>query len=97
MLFRSLTKYEHEAWESGDREKVVRCLEYEKLFLESHPDKWVPLFCDKVIEAGELTFYREMARLTKEYLSLEKRYVNESIDRFVNTFREYKSSGSKGR
>ncbi|NOX97111.1 MAG: molecular chaperone TorD family protein [Nitrospirae bacterium] len=74
-----LTKYEHEAWESGDREKACRCLEYEKLFLESHLDKWVPLFCDKVMEEGKLTFYREMARLTKEYISLEKRYVNELL------------------
>ncbi len=74
-----LTKYEYETRESGDREKASRCLEHEKRFLESHLDKWVPLFCDKVMEEGKLPFYREIARLTKEYISLEKRHVNELL------------------
>jgi len=74
-----LTKYEHETWEGGNREKAARCLEYEKRFLESHLDKWVFLFCDRVIEETRLPFYREIARITREYISLEKRYLNDLL------------------
>lgn len=40
-------------------------------FINDHLIKWVPGFADKVIASASLSFYREMAKFTKEFILLE--------------------------
>jgi len=66
---------EGQAWGENDRQVALRCLENEKRFIREHLASWVPDFCEKVIEAAELPFYREMAMLTKEFIEFESKTV----------------------
>ncbi|MFQ6091490.1 MAG: molecular chaperone [bacterium] len=75
-LMQKITEREKEAWEQQDRDTVARCLEYEKKFIDEHLLRWIPTFCDRVMEGSQLDFYREMARVTKEYLRFEKEQVH---------------------
>lgn len=43
----------------------------QKEFLESHLLNWTPGFCEKIEKAAEHPFYRDLARLTREYLTAE--------------------------
>lgn len=47
-------------------------------FLEEHLLKWVPWFCDDVVQKAESDFYRGIAKLTKGFLLLE--HMNEARD-----------------
>ncbi len=67
-----VTKREAQAWEEKDNNGALYCLKIEKKFIDEHLARWIPLFCDKVIEDAELSFYREMAKLTKSFIELEK-------------------------
>jgi len=42
--------------------------EYQKIFLEEHLLKWVPLYCDELQRRAGTTFYRAVANLLKELL-----------------------------
>ena len=61
----------HEAYEAAR--------ELEKMFIDDHLFRWVPRFCDKVTEDAKLSFYREMAKLTKSFIELEKASIDEYI------------------
>jgi TorA maturation chaperone TorD len=50
-------------------------LKTEKKFIEEHLVAWIPAFCDKVMRAAELPFYREMAALTKNFIEFEHREI----------------------
>ena len=65
-----LTELEAEA-RRQDGELAARWLQIEQRFVEEHLAKWVPPFCDKVLDESEHFFYREMARLTRAFISLE--------------------------
>ena len=78
-FMQQVTSREAQAWESNDIEGALYCLHTEKKFLDEHIMKWVPLFCDKVIHATELAFYREIAELTKSFLEIEIHEVNKTI------------------
>jgi TorA maturation chaperone TorD len=62
---------EADAWDSLDREQARRCLSMEKEFLDTHLAGWVPVFCEKVCERAELSFYCQMAQMTQEFLRIE--------------------------
>jgi TorA maturation chaperone TorD len=62
---------EAQAWELNDSEGALYCLKMEKKFLDDHILKWIPLFCDKIIADTKLSFYREIAELTKNFIELE--------------------------
>ncbi len=68
---------EEQAWEADDKDMAFLCLENEKKFIKEHLVRWVPIFCEKVIQEAELPFYREMAGLTKKFIEFE----NEEIKR----------------
>jgi anaerobic sulfite reductase subunit A len=53
------------------------CLKNEKKFVDQHLFGWIPDFCEKVIEAAEMPFYREMARLTRSFMEFEKKELKE--------------------
>lgn len=74
------TEREAQAWEGKDNDGALYCLKMEKKFIEEHLVPWLPLFCDKVIKDAELSFYREMAKLTKSFVELEK----EEIDNYLS-------------
>lgn len=74
------TEREAQAWEEKDSDGALYCLKMEKKFIDEHLVPWLPLFCDKVIKDAELSFYREMAKLTKGFIELEK----EEIDKYLS-------------
>ena len=74
-FMQQLTLREKEAWKEEDEETALDCLKVEKKFIEEHLGRWVPVFCDKVIKEAELSFYREMAALTKNFIEFEREEV----------------------
>jgi len=75
-------KREARARAEKDNQGALYCMSMEKKFIEEHLIRWVPIFCDKVIAEAELSFYREMARVTKYFMEFEheemKRYRGET-------------------
>jgi TorA maturation chaperone TorD len=70
---------EAQAWESNDSEGALYCLKMEKKFLDDHIFKWIPIFCDIIIADAELSFYSEIAELTKNFIELEMEEINGCI------------------
>lgn len=70
-LMQRLAHYEAQAWETDDEQRAVDCLAVEHQFLKQHLIKWVPQFCEQVITETELLFYREMAKLTRDFIESE--------------------------
>jgi TorA maturation chaperone TorD len=62
---------EMQAWKVDDVETARLCLKNEKQFVDEHLIRWIPDFCEKVIEAADLPFYKEMARLTRSFIEFE--------------------------
>jgi TorA maturation chaperone TorD len=71
---------EEQAWEAEDKEMAHLCLANEKKFIEEHLACWIPIFCEKVIKEADLSFYREMARLTRTFIEFEKEELNKLKD-----------------
>ena len=71
---------EEQAWRENDNEGAENCLRMEKRFIDEHLIRWIPAFCEKVVEDAELPFYREMALLTKQYVEFEKEEMNGNGD-----------------
>jgi TorA maturation chaperone TorD len=67
---------EEQAWAAEDKEMAQLCLHNEKKFIEEHLARWVPIFCEKVIQEADLPFYREMARLTQTFIEFEQQELN---------------------
>jgi TorA maturation chaperone TorD len=79
---------EAEAWEEGDYDGALYCLKMQKKFIDEHLIQWIPIFCDKVISEAKLSFYREMAKLTKNFIEVEKK----EIDRYISEAQKIISS-----
>lgn len=81
-FMQEVTRRETRAREEHDNDGVLCCLMMEKQFLKDHLLEWVPVFCDKIISEAELSFYREMAKVTKQFIEFEKEeltgYVEET-------------------
>jgi TorA maturation chaperone TorD len=71
-----VTEREGQAWKDNDEKAALYCREIEKKFIEEHLLKWIPQFCDKITEAAELPFYRDIASLTKHFMEFEKEEMN---------------------
>ena len=71
-----VTQREEQAWAEDDEEAALYCRKIEKKFIEEHLLKWIPQFCDKITEAAELPFYRDIASLTKHFMEFEKEEMN---------------------
>ena len=67
---------EEQAWVEDDEEAALYCQKIEKRFIEEHLVKWIPQFCDKVTEEADLPFYRDMAKMTKNFIEFEKEEIN---------------------
>ncbi|MFH1853909.1 MAG: molecular chaperone TorD family protein [Candidatus Omnitrophota bacterium] len=66
-----IAQEEIKAREQGDLKKAPDFIELGRQFVNEHLIKWVPGFSDKVINSASLSFYREMAKFTKEFILLE--------------------------
>jgi TorA maturation chaperone TorD len=74
-FMREVTKEEVQAWAAKEIERIYYCLSTENEFINKHLSKWVPEFCDKVIAQAGLSFYREIAKATKQFIGLEKKEI----------------------
>jgi len=70
-FMQDLAKREARAWEDKDNVGALYWLKTEWKFIEEHLLRWVPLFCDKVMKDAELSFYREITRLTKSFIEFD--------------------------
>jgi TorA maturation chaperone TorD len=79
-----VTEREAEAWEENNSDGALYCLKMEKKFIEEHLAQWIPIFCDKVISQTQLSFYLEMAKLTKSFIEFEKKEINKYISEAIS-------------
>ncbi len=70
-LMAELARREGAAWEKGETDEAANSLAYQRQFMTEHLAKWVPAFCSRIIDVAELPFYREVARLTMDFLDSE--------------------------
>ncbi len=66
-----MTAREAVATEAGDAAAIAACRGIQKAFLEDHLGRWLPSFCGQVVERAQLSFYRDLARLTGDFLDSE--------------------------
>ena len=79
-LMQKITERESQAWAEEDKEGALNCLSVEKRFLEEHLCKWIPRFYERVAAQADFKFYREIAKLTMDFVEFEK----ESVDSYIN-------------
>ncbi len=59
--------------ERGDNKAAIMYSKKQRDFLDKHLMVWVPAFCDDLDRATKSDFYRDIAKLTRRYLELERR------------------------
>lgn len=77
-----------EVMERGDSNELLQLLEDQKLFLEEHLLKWVPLLAEKVVEHANTDYYRGMAKILKGFLTLDLIALNELLTLLMNEAKE---------
>jgi TorA maturation chaperone TorD len=70
---------EAQAIEEKDWEGALYCQKMEKKFIYEHLIKWIPSFCDKIISQAEISFYGDLADVTKSFVTLEFEEIDECI------------------
>jgi putative dimethyl sulfoxide reductase chaperone len=70
---------EAQAIEEKDWEGALYCQKMEKKFICDHLIKWIPTFCDKIISQAEISFYGDLADVTKDFITLESEEIDQSI------------------
>ncbi len=79
-FMRHLSEKEARAWADENVEEVIKVTGKEQAFLKEHILKWIPRFCDLMLEQAQLDFYRGIARLTKGFVQNDVRTVAELVD-----------------
>jgi TorA maturation chaperone TorD len=74
-FMQAVTKEEALERKNDNHDKVNYCLQIEKKFIDEHLLKWIPLFCDKVIDQATHSFYRELAKITKDFIEFEGKEI----------------------
>jgi TorA maturation chaperone TorD len=74
-FMQQLTGCEAQAWADNDEEKALYCRKIEKRFVEDHLGSWIPVFCDRITQEADLSFYRGMAKLTKHFMEVERQEI----------------------
>jgi len=72
-----LTRQEAVAWQEQDFAKALNCLEFEGEFLDLHLGRWVPVFCQKILQRAELPYYRGIVELTQNFLEAEATEIDQ--------------------
>jgi len=75
-LMQRVIEKEKQAWNENNGKDALHYLKIEHMFMEDHLSKWIPEFCDKVTAEAEMSFYPEMAKLTKSFIELEEKEIN---------------------
>lgn len=71
-----LARHESRAWAQGEVGIAAEYLGIQARFLKRHLAKWAPGFCKKVIAEARLSFYRELAALTADFIEQEQVTLN---------------------
>jgi TorA maturation chaperone TorD len=79
-FMQQLTLHEEKVWKEADADKAAGYRQAEKKFVEEHLMRWIPGFCEKVIQEAELPFYRAMAALTRSFIEFEIQEMNRNGD-----------------
>lgn len=74
-FMQQLTRMESEAWRHRNEGDAANCVSIEEEFIGSHLDRWLPLFCKTVEKEAKRPFYREMAKLTRDFIQREKEEI----------------------
>jgi len=78
-FMRKLAEWEADLWIQGEIEHAQHCLTLQKMFADRHLMRWVPNFCARVIDEAKHPFYREMAKVTSDFLEFDNKSINESL------------------
>lgn len=78
-FMQKLTQEESRAWQKKDHDLAVRCLTFEKKFVNEHLNEWIPEFCYKVAKESKNSFYKQIAKLTKKFLNFDKNQINDLL------------------
>ncbi|MHC4320991.1 MAG: TorD/DmsD family molecular chaperone [Planctomycetota bacterium] len=74
-----LTCHERKARAKEDQKAAIRCLEFEKRFIDEHLSQWIPLFCDKVKEESQTAFYGNIAELTRQFIDFDSKLIDKNL------------------
>ncbi|MFQ6126871.1 MAG: molecular chaperone [Candidatus Heimdallarchaeota archaeon] len=85
-FIRYLCSEEAEAWRESRRDVALKYLNMESRFLYEHLMRWVPKFCDIVVDETKLDFYRGMAKITKGFIDFDY----SRADAFISTLKHTK-------
>ncbi len=69
------------AFENHDDAGGTRYLEKQKHFVERHLLNWVSMFCQDVIRLGRSKFYEAAAKMTAEFLDMERHIIGAMVAR----------------
>ncbi len=67
-----LSAWEADQWDQKHRGRAEYCADVQRRFLERHLLRWLPQFMDAVIAEATVPFYRAMAKLSKNFVRLER-------------------------
>lgn len=70
-LMGALAAAQAEAFEAGDAALAEHLERRQDQFLHEHLGRWVPVFCERVMAEAGHPFYREMARLGRDFVRSE--------------------------
>ena len=70
-FMQQLALREEQAWMESDADGAAACRNVEKKFIEEHLIRWIPNFCEKVIQDAQMPFYRSFAELTINFIEYE--------------------------
>jgi len=62
---------EADAIRQGKDAEAIQARQIQRVFHDEHVSRWVPSFCDKVIEIARFDFYRDFARMAKALCEVE--------------------------
>ncbi|MEH6627544.1 MAG: molecular chaperone TorD family protein [Motiliproteus sp.] len=74
-----LSKIEGIAWQRGDSGSAANSLEYQGDFIDEHLGQWLEKFCAQVVETAELSFYRDLAQVTTEFVTSEIEAIKDRL------------------
>jgi len=80
-FMRKLTADEAERWQAGDEQNALGSLRIQRRFFNEHLNRWVPRFCQKIIDRKESDFYAKVAELTRAVLDYDDGVMRESLTR----------------
>jgi TorA maturation chaperone TorD len=68
-----------ESIENDNMKEAVKYLEIQRNFLNKHLAAWVPSLAKDILESAELGFYKGIAKITDEFISMDQDTVAELI------------------